>query len=117
MRRNFEKSHGMRRPRPSQIKAETLRNSNAAQESARVEGVGRVEAEFDRFHEGKGIARSAPSVEGGNRRGAVKEDEGATDFLDAPAQACQSLLKMISGTFETEPAEAGGVHQQFPHEV
>src|SRR5215831_13635518 len=116
MRRNFEKSHGMRRPRPSQIKAETLNNSDAAQESARIEGGGGVEASLDGLHERKRVAGSAPGVEGGNRRGAVKEDEGATDFLDAPAQTCQSLLKMISGTFETEPAEAGGVHQQFPHE-
>src|SRR5215470_2267320 len=117
MRRNFEKSHGMRRPRPSQIKAETLRNSNAAQESARVEGVGRVEANLNGLHERKRVAGSAPGVESWECGGTVKRNERTTHLFEVGAQGGQGAMQFVRTAFEAEPAEAGGVHQQFPHEL
>jgi len=76
--------------------------------------VGGVELMFDGFHEGQGIAGSAPGVEGGKLGGTVEEDERTVHSFEVGAQTGEGLLELVGGAFETEPAEAGGIVQRFP---
>src|SRR5689334_12503608 len=99
------------------IKGDSAGNSDAAEEAAGIEDVVRVELSFDGFHEGQGIARSAPSVESLKCGGAVKHDERTAYFFDVGAQRGEYAVQIVRSVFEAEPAEAGGVHQRFPRSV
>ena len=89
-------------------------NSDAAQETAGVKGVGEVELALDSLHEGEGIAGSPPSVERKESSGPMKENERAAQFLKARAQGRNGMAEVFGGAIEAETAESCGVDKRFP---
>ena len=91
-----------------------LRTSDAAEETAGIEGVDGVKLALDGLHEGKGVAGGAPGVEGEECSGAMENNEEAAHFFEIATQIREGAVQVVGGALEAKPAKTCGVHQGLP---